>query len=87
MGNWIINHSDCENFAAIDVDKGICRLSGQLIKTDGDVCEKFEQIPKCRNCIYFKNEQSDGIGSCTGLKKEYWIDGNYKASLCEAYHD
>ncbi|MBE6015317.1 MAG: 4-hydroxyphenylacetate decarboxylase small subunit [Lachnospiraceae bacterium] len=83
----MINHSDCENFVALDVDKGLCRLSGQLIKADGNVCENFEQIPKCRSCKFFKDCNEEGLGVCVGLNKEYWTHGNYRAGQCEAYHD
>ncbi len=87
MSKWIINHEDCENFATIDAEKGLCRLTNELIKTDSDVCAAFTQIPKCRTCRFFKDEKEDGLGVCTGLKTDYWIDGNYRAGLCEAYHD
>jgi 4-hydroxyphenylacetate decarboxylase small subunit len=78
-------HSDCENFAPVDVAKGICRLTNTPVLIDSSVCAKFEAIPKCSRCTFFKNSDRDGIGTCTGLEKEYWTAGNYNAGLCEGY--
>lgn len=81
----IIKHSECENFVPVDVVKGICRLTNEKVIIDSSVCARFEMVPVCRNCGNFKNPNKDGIGTCIGLKKEYWTAGNYHAGLCEGY--
>ena len=83
IGVW--KHSECENFVPVDVVKGICRLTNEMVLIDSQVCSRFEAIPKCRSCTFFKNPDKDGIGSCTGLQKDYWTAGNYNAGLCEGY--
>jgi 4-hydroxyphenylacetate decarboxylase small subunit len=85
MATVINNHSGCENFAPVDVAKGICRLTGDLIPVDSAVCPKFSAIPKCAGCVNFRNPDKDGIGTCVGLQQEYWTAGNYNADLCEGY--
>lgn len=85
MGEYGKKHSDCENFAPVDVTKGICRLSNELILIDTAVCVKFDQIATCKACRNFHHPDADGIGVCAGLGKEYWTAGIYKAGLCEGY--
>lgn len=85
MAVGIKKHNECENFAPVDVVKGICRLSNNIVPINSEVCAKFEAIPKCKDCTFFKNPDKDGIGLCTGLTKEYWTAGNYNAGLCEGY--
>ena len=85
MGEFSRKHSDCENFAPVDVTKGICRLSNELVLIDTEVCIKFDKIATCSACRYFNQPDDNGIGICSGLGKEYWTAGNYKAGLCEGY--
>jgi 4-hydroxyphenylacetate decarboxylase small subunit len=85
MAKDVKKHSDCENYAPVDVVTGICHLTNEIVVVDLQVCTKFEEVPKCRSCVFFKNPDKDGIGTCTGLNKEYWTAGNYNAGLCEGY--
>lgn len=78
-------HSDCENFCAIDAAKGICRLNGEFVLIDTAVCTEFEELPKCGNCQCFTQNDKDGMGSCSGFKKEYWSAAENKAVSCEGY--
>lgn len=82
MGITSITHADCDNFVSLDVAKGICRLSDQIILIDSEVCSNFDQIPKCRNCKFFSNDDTEELGICSGREKQYWVDGNYRAQLC-----
>lgn len=85
MAELIRKHSDCENFAPVDVAKGICRLSNEKVLIESPVCPNFEALPKCGSCGFFKNPDKEGIGTCAGLQKEYWTAANYNAGLCEGY--
>lgn len=85
MDKDIRKHSDCENCASVDVVKGICHLTNEIVMVGSPVCLKFEEIPKCRSCSFFKNSDKDGIGTCVGLSKEYWTSDDYNAGLCNAY--
>jgi len=85
VAEGIKKHNECENFAPVDVLQGICRLTNARIFIESTVCPAFEALPKCGGCSYFKNEDSEGIGTCTGLSKAYWTARIYNAALCEGY--
>ncbi len=78
-------HNECENFAPVDVAKGICRLTNEIVLIDSAVCAEYEAIARCGGCAFFANAAPDGIGTCKGLQKEYWTSNNYRAELCEGY--
>lgn len=80
-----MKHNDCSNFCPVDVAKGICRVTNEMVFIDTPVCEKFTELAKCKNCACFKNPGSDNIGTCTGLKKESWTLGELNGTLCEGY--
>jgi len=65
-------HNDCWNFATVDVNKGICRRLGQLILIDTDVCEHFNERPKCRNCACYAPGEEENLGVCRAEKEEHW---------------
>jgi 4-hydroxyphenylacetate decarboxylase small subunit len=79
------NHSDCKNCIPFDVFKGFCKKNNRLVLIDSPVCENFSGAAKCRNCACFANPNSDEIGTCKGLAKEYWAYGDMYAKTCEGY--
>lgn len=85
MENESMNHSDCVNFAPVDALKGICRCSNNLILIDTPVCENFKETCKCKNCINFKDPDSNNIGICVGLNKDAWTSGELYAVTCGGY--
>lgn len=85
MVNENMRHNDCSNFCFIDVAKGICRLTNEMVFIDTPVCANFKETCKCKNCANFKNPNKDNLGSCTGLKKEAWTYGDLNAITCEGY--
>lgn len=78
-------HNDCENFSPVDAAKGICRLSGNFVYIDTNVCPNFTEIPKCRNCRFFENPDEQEIGVCKGAHMEGYTYGDLKAVTCEGY--
>ncbi len=56
-------HMDCRNFAAVDVAKGICHRTKELVAADGDPCEHCIAIPKCKLCAHFVPGE-DYLGVC-----------------------
>ncbi|CAH2214872.1 4-hydroxyphenylacetate decarboxylase small subunit [Tepidibacter aestuarii] len=81
----MLKHNDCLNFSPMDAAKGICRVTGNMINIDSDVCEVFELCPKCRNCSNFKNSDKDELGMCTGLDKDNWTYGDLNAVTCNSH--
>lgn len=60
-----LNHRDCHNFAPVDVVKGICHHSKEFVQADGEQCEKFTLMPKCKHCHNFKADaKAVELGTC-----------------------
>lgn len=83
--NMALKHNDCLNFCSIDANKGICRVTKNLIYIDTDTCSKFDLAPKCNNCENFHNADENGIGICKGLSKEDWVYGSLNAVTCNGH--
>ena len=78
-------HSECENFCAIDVAKGICRLSGEIVLIDTGSCAEFTAAPQCGSCAKFTLSGTDEMGICSGYGKEYWTAAKNRAAVCDGY--
>jgi len=77
-------HNDCRNFVTVDVSKGICRRTGELIMIDTDTCEWFVELPKCKNCAAFVLD-SEEMGTCTAEQHRPWTYPELVAVTCEMY--
>ncbi|WP_148305563.1 4-hydroxyphenylacetate decarboxylase small subunit [Candidatus Arsenophonus nilaparvatae] len=77
------NHTHCHNFCPIDVAKGLCRLSGNLIMIDTPVCENYNEKPRCEHCRHYCDKTSPA--QCLGFGKPYWVDASTNAGLCDAF--
>lgn len=80
-----LNHSDCRNFIPVDVAKGYCNAHKMEILIDGDICPKFDTLPKCKNCLNFTDIDEKSMGTCQGFKDKYWTYADLKAVTCECY--
>lgn len=79
-------HVDCWNYQPIDVVKGVCLRTEEIIEWHGDTCPAFEAKPKCESCSHFSEPDEDNIGICQGLSdKSYWTLGARPATTCEGY--
>lgn len=64
-------HRDCLNFAPVDVAKGICHRTKNMVAADAEGCEKFNQKPKCRHCQNFKADtERVELGTCLASTAE-----------------
>jgi 4-hydroxyphenylacetate decarboxylase small subunit len=57
-------HSDCQNYAPVDVAKGICHARKELVLADGETCELFERVPKCKHCEKYSPGEEEYLGFC-----------------------
>jgi len=78
-------HNDCRNFVTVDVSKGICRRTGDLILIDTNTCEHFTELPKCKNCAAFAAGNEENIGICQAEKTEHWTYPELMAVTCAWY--
>ncbi len=58
-----LKHMDCRNYAAVDVAKGICHRSKELVLADAAHCEHFAATQKCKFCDHFV-AGSEYLGTC-----------------------
>lgn len=49
----MMKHMDCRNFAALDVAKGICHRTKELVLADDEQCQQFVAIQKCKFCDHY----------------------------------
>ena len=57
-----LKHMDCRNYAPVDVAKGICHRTKELVLADAEHCEHFMATQKCKFCQHFVvSDQSLGI--------------------------
>jgi 4-hydroxyphenylacetate decarboxylase small subunit len=80
-----LRHDDCRNFIPIDVAKGICSCSQEIVLIDSLVCDKFAELAKCKVCSNFIKPDDKMLGICAGFKDGYWTYGDLKAVTCEKY--
>lgn len=80
----MLTHSDCRNFCNVDVAKGICRRTGEMILVDGPACDAYQQLPKCKFCANFVGG-AEGLGTCTAAKNEPWAYSEMIAVTCEMF--
>jgi 4-hydroxyphenylacetate decarboxylase small subunit len=77
-----LHHNDCRNFCNVDVAKGICRRTGQMVMVDGLACDAYQQLPKCKFCSNFA-DGAEGLGACKAEKNEPWAYPAMIAVTCE----
>jgi 4-hydroxyphenylacetate decarboxylase small subunit len=58
-----LKHMDCRNYAALDVAKGVCHRTKELVPADADHCEQFVATQKCKFCEHFV-AVSEHLGTC-----------------------
>ena len=74
--------NDCRYYLAIDVFKGICKVSKGEIFPENKSCKDFQQTAKCKFCKNYKNVK-DNIGTCMEKTEAY---PEMIAITCNDYH-
>jgi 4-hydroxyphenylacetate decarboxylase small subunit len=81
----ILKHNDCRNFCSMDVVKGICRRTGEMVLIDSDICSSYTQLPKCKICNYYVQGDQDGIGTCNAEESRPWAYPEMIAVTCNLF--
>jgi 4-hydroxyphenylacetate decarboxylase small subunit len=82
------NHRDCRNFAPIDVSKGICHVSKDIVLADTEQCASFNRTPKCNNCKRFDRTTGElEMGTCLASTHDpkYFAYPDMVAVTCGEY--
>ena len=81
----VLQHSDCRNFCSMDVAKGICRRTQEVVLIDSQACSCYAQLPKCKFCAHFAAGEQEGIGACNAEAGSPWAYPEMIAVTCEMF--
>ncbi len=79
-----LRHMDCRNYAPLDVAKGICHRSKELVPADADHCEFFVATQKCKFCDHFV-PGSQYLGTCGAVMSKPVTYPDLLAVTCEKF--
>ena len=74
---------DCRNYAPIDVVKGICHRTKEVVLADGGTCDQFERSQKCRDCQHYAPGQDAYLGTCGVVKSRPMTYPDLSGVTCE----
>ena len=81
-----LHHRDCRNFAPVDVAKGICHRTKEMVASDGDHCESCVATPKCRGCKNFTGDKERielGVCEASTAVPKFFAYPDMVAVTCE----
>ncbi len=79
-------HRDCQNFAPVDVVKGICHRTKEMTPADRDACAACSPVAKCRRCLnYLPDAPSGDLGSCDASPAKFFAYAEMVAVTCEHF--
>ncbi len=84
LKEMVLQHNDCRNFCSVDVAKGLCRRTQELVLIDAEACDHYERLPKCKFCANYA-ANGDHIGVCRAEKGEPWAYPEMIAVTCEMF--
>ena len=76
-------NADCRNYAPVDVAKGICHITKQLVPADGESCERFNKLPKCKFCQQYIAGTEQYLGVCAAEESQLMTYPDLIAITCE----
>lgn len=80
----VLTHGDCRNYVQMDVAKGICRRTNDVVLINAPSCEAYEQLPKCKFCSQYAGS-GEGMGTCTADKDQPWAYPEMIAVTCKTF--
>jgi 4-hydroxyphenylacetate decarboxylase small subunit len=81
--NPMSTHLDCRNYAPVDVLKGVCHRTKDLILGDDTCCEQFERTAKCKFCSRFEAGTEPYLGTCSATAGRPLAYPDMVAVTCE----
>lgn len=86
----MLHHRDCRNFAPVDVAKGICHRTKNMVPADGDQCEECVATPKCRGCRNFTADAKRvelGVCEASTVTPKFFAYPDMVALTCEMFRE
>jgi 4-hydroxyphenylacetate decarboxylase small subunit len=85
MSEKLQRHCDCRNYAPVDVIKGICHRTKDLIMGDDAQCPKFVQLAKCKACANYTAGNEEFMGTCNAEASKPWTYPDLIAVTCDMF--
>ncbi len=85
MGEHQNRHCDCRNYAPVDLVKGICHRTKNLIVGDDAHCEYFVAVAKCRICSHYSATRDEYLGICNAEPHKPWTYPDLIATTCSMF--
>jgi 4-hydroxyphenylacetate decarboxylase small subunit len=85
MDQQLQRHCDCRNYAPVDVVKGICHRTKDLILADESQCEHFVQLRKCKLCANFSASKEEYMGTCNAEPAKPWTYPDLITVTCDLF--
>jgi 4-hydroxyphenylacetate decarboxylase small subunit len=82
--NTVLKHMDCRNFAPVDVAKGICHHTKELVLADVEHCEHFVATQKCKLCDHFV-AGAQYLGTCNAVPQKPMTYPDLITVTCEMF--
>jgi hypothetical protein len=83
-----LEYRDTREFVPVDVDKGLDRLTGTMVKADAIAPEGYTRLPKCKFCSNY-SETDANIGTCEASSQpsKFMAYGDMTAVTCEMFNN
>ncbi len=81
----VLRCNDCRDFCSIDVAKGICHKTQEVVLIDSTACSEYVQLPKCKFCAHYSTGDQEGIGVCNAEVGHPWAYPEMIAVTCEMF--
>jgi len=79
------SHRDCRNYAPLDVVKGICHRTKDVVGADDVHCDHFDRLPRCRHCSLFEIDSPSPLGLCGASRSKPMAYPEMVAVTCESF--
>lgn len=82
--NTQLKHMDCRNYAPVDVLKGVCHRTKELVLADDEHCEHFAATQKCKFCKRFV-ATGQYLGTCDAMPGKPMMYPDLIAVTCDEF--
>jgi hypothetical protein len=83
-----LEYRDTREFVPVDADKGLDRLTGEMVKADAVAPEGYTRLPKCKFCQNYKESEAH-LGICEASMQEdkFIAYGDMTAVCCGMFKE
>ena len=78
-------HMHCRNYAPIDVVKGVCHVTKDVVQADDHACPSFDRLPRCSECGRYVAGRDEYAGVCTAAPDRPMTYPDLVAVTCETF--